>query len=90
MSALISVFFFVALAFNTYLAAKRQGTWSWPQFLVTVASLVAIPILIIFSLMHVKWLLERPAAFTLIVSSLILLCVCAFAYALNNWRARKK
>ena len=90
MSALISCIFFLALAFNTYLAAKRQGTWSWPQFLVTVASLVAIPILIILSLKDVKWLIDKPVAFTLIVTGLILSCVCAFAYALNKWRSRNR
>jgi hypothetical protein len=90
MSALISCVFFVGLAVSTYLSAKRQGTWSWPQFFVTVVALIAIPVLIILSLKHVGWLLDRPVAFTLIVTILILSFVCAFAYALNKWRSRSK
>jgi hypothetical protein len=85
MSAIISCLFFLALALNIYFAAKRQGRWSWPQFFVVVAALVAGPILIVVPLMHVPWLKDKPGWFTLIVTSLIMIFVCALAYALKRF-----
>jgi len=91
MSAAFSCIFFIALAVNTYYVAKRQGRWSWLQFCVVVVSLVAIPVLILVPLMHLGWLQDKPPLFTLIYTSLILLCVCALAYCLNRfWPLPKK
>ena len=84
MSALISCLFFLALAVNTIYSARRQGRWSWPQFFVVVAALIMIPIGILVPLMHVGWLEDKPVAFTLIVTGLILLSVTAFALVLNK------
>jgi hypothetical protein len=84
MSALLTCLFFLAIACNTYYAAKRQGRWSWPQFVVVVAALIVVPIAIIVPLMHVSWLDDKPLLFTLIVTSLIMLFVCALAYVLKK------
>jgi hypothetical protein len=81
---LLPLLFFVALALNTYYSAKRQGRWSWPQFVVVVVSLVAGPILIIWPLMHVPWLQDKPLWFTFITTTLIIIFVCALAYALKR------
>jgi len=75
----------LVVAFNAYYAAKRAGTWSWPQFFVIVAALVVIPILIVLSLMHVRWLQDKPGLFTLVYTSLIILFVCVLAYALKKF-----
>ena len=85
MGALISCIFFVALAINTYYSAKRQGRWSWPQFFVVVAALVVVPIMIVVPLMHVAWLEDKPVWAALIATSLIILFVCALAYALKRF-----
>jgi hypothetical protein len=91
MASLLPLLFFVIIAVNTYYSAKRQGRWSWPQFFVVVASLIAIPMLIIWPLMYVPWLQDKPVAFALITTGLIILCVCALAFALNKfWPLRKK
>ena len=85
MAHLLPLLFFVAIALNTYYAAKRQGRWSWPQFFGVVVSLVAVPILIIWPLMYLPWLQDRPGWFTLIATSLIILFVCALAYVLKKF-----
>ena len=85
MGALLACFFFLTIAFNTYRAAKRQGRWSWPQFVVVVVALIVLPITILVPLMHVSWLLDKPAWFTLIATALILLAVCALAFVLKKW-----
>jgi hypothetical protein len=84
MSALLACFFFLAVAFNTYYAAKRQGRWSWPQFVVVVVALIVVPITIVVPLMHMPWLQAKPGLFTLIATSLIILFVCALAYILKK------
>jgi uncharacterized membrane protein YoaK (UPF0700 family) len=85
MSHLLPLLFFLAVALNTYYSAKRQGRWSWPQFFVVVASLVAVPILIVVPLMSAPWLQDKPVLATLIATSLIMLFVCALAYALKRF-----
>jgi len=85
MGQLLSCLFFVAVAVNTYYAAKRAGRWSWPQFFAVVAALVAVPILIVLPLMGVPWLQDRPVLFTVIATGLIILFVCALAYALKRF-----
>ena len=85
MGQLLSCLFFVALAVNTYYAAKRAGRWSWLQFFAVVAALVVVPILIIQPLMDVPWLQDKPGLFTLISTSLIILFVCILAYALKKF-----
>jgi len=85
MGSLLSVVFFLAIAFNTYYAAKRAGRWSWPQFFVVVAALVAVPVLIVRLLAHVPGLLDKPEWFGLIATGLIILFVCAMALALKKF-----
>ena len=86
MSALLSSLFLLAVAFNTYYAAKRSGRWSWPRFFVVVAALIVVPIAIMLPLMHMPWLLDKPALFTLIATGLIILFVCVLAYVLKKCR----
>jgi hypothetical protein len=85
MSSLLSCVFILVLAFNTYYAAKRAGRWSWPQFFVVVAALVLVPVLIVLLLMRVAWLQDKPVLFTLIDVGLIMLFVCALAFALKKF-----
>jgi predicted membrane channel-forming protein YqfA (hemolysin III family) len=85
MSQLLSGLFLVVVAFNTYSAAKRAGRWSWPQFFVVVAALVAVPLLIVLALMDAPGLQDKPVLFTLIATGLIMLFVCALAYALKRF-----
>ena len=85
MSQLLSGLFLVVVAFNTYAAAKRAGRWSWPQFFVVVAALVAVPLLIVLALMDAPGLQDKPVLFTLIATGLIMLFVCALAYALKRF-----
>jgi len=85
MGSLLSVVFFLALAFNVYYAAKRDGRWSWPQFFVVVAALVVVPVLLVQLLMRWSWLQNKPVLFTLIDVGLIMLFVCAMAFALKKF-----
>jgi uncharacterized membrane protein len=85
MSTLLTCLFFLVLAFNTYHAAKRAGRWSWPQFFVVVATLVAVPVVLVQVIKNVAWLQDKPGLFTLVLVSLILLSVGALAYALNKY-----
>jgi hypothetical protein len=85
MGSLLSCVFFLAVAFNAYYAAKRAGRWSWPQFFVIVVALVVIPVLITLSLIRVSWLQNKPELFGLIATGLILLFVCAMAFALKKF-----
>jgi hypothetical protein len=84
LSALLSCLFFLAIAFNTYYAAKRSGRWSWPQFFVVVAALIVVPITIVVPLMHLHWLDDKPGVFTLIATGLIILFVCVLAFVLKK------
>jgi flagellar biogenesis protein FliO len=47
--------------------------------------LVAVPILIVLPLMGVPWLQDKPVLFTVIATGLIILFVCALAYALKRF-----
>jgi uncharacterized membrane protein HdeD (DUF308 family) len=85
MAQLFSCLFFLGIALNVYYSAKRQGRWSWPQFFVVVVSLVVVPIMIVVPLMDLPWLQDKPGLATLIATSLIILFVCALAYALKKF-----
>jgi hypothetical protein len=85
MGSLVAVVFYLALAFNVYYAAKRAGRWSWPQFFVVVAALVVVPVLLVQLLMRWSWLQDKPVLFTLIDVGLIMLFVCAMAFALKKF-----
>jgi predicted membrane channel-forming protein YqfA (hemolysin III family) len=63
--------------------ARRR--WSWPQFFVVVATLVAVPVVLVQVIKNVAWLQDKPGLFTLVLVSLILLSVGALAYALNKY-----
>ncbi len=85
MTNLLPLLFFAAVAVNAYYTAKRQGRWSWPQFLVVVASLVTCPVLIVWLVMNFPGLQHRPGVTTLISVTLILLFVCVLAYVLKKF-----
>jgi membrane protease YdiL (CAAX protease family) len=85
MGQLLSCLFFLGIAFNTYYAAKRAGRWSWPQFFVVVVALIVVPILIVLPLFHLPWLQDKPVLATLLATALIILFVCALAFALRKF-----
>jgi hypothetical protein len=91
MASLVSCIFVLVVGYNAYYTAKRSGRWSWPQFFVVVAALVVVPILIVVPLANVSWFNDKPGLFTLIVTTLIILFVCALAFALKKyWPLPKK
>jgi hypothetical protein len=85
MSELFSCLFILMIAFNSYQTAKRQGKWSWLEFFIVVAALIVVPILIVFALMAVPWLQDKPVWFTLIATGLIILSVVALALILRKF-----
>jgi hypothetical protein len=85
MSSLLSCVFFLAIAYSTYAAAKRAGRWSWPQFFVVVATLVAVPVLLVLVVKRVAWLQDKPVLLMLALLVPIMLSVGGLAYALNKY-----
>lgn len=85
MSALLSCLFFLAIAYSSYQTAKRQGLWSWKEFLIVIVSLVAVPVLIVLAVFNMPWFKDKPLLATGIVLTLIILFVCALGYVLAKY-----
>ncbi len=85
MSWLLSCFFMLIIAYNTYQSAKRSGQWSWKEFVIVIVALVAIPLLVAVPLMKMPWTADRPGLATLLAEVVILLAVCALAYFLRKF-----
>jgi len=77
MSSLLSVLFFLVIAYNSYQTAKRSGQWNWREFFIVVVALIAFPLVVVVPLFHLQWTTDNPALATLIAEVVIMLSVCA-------------
>jgi hypothetical protein len=85
MSQIFSCLFLLLIAYNSYQTAKRQGVWSWKEFVIVLVVLGTVPILIVLPLFSSPWLRDKPELATLIATVSILLFVCALAYCLHKF-----
>jgi hypothetical protein len=84
MSWILSCLFFLALAYSSYLSAKRSGLWSWKEFAIVIVTLVSIPLFVTFVLAHIPWLADKPVWFTLIDEVVLFLSVWKLAMVLRK------